>query len=194
MARRPDQLSIPGSPDPRSDLFVWIDMEMSGLDPEQERILEIAVLITDERLELVAEGPDLVVQQPESVLEAMDEWNQSHHGASGLIEEVRSSRIDEAEAEEQVLDFLRAHCVENTACLCGNSVWQDRRFLARYMPRIDMFLHYRIIDVSTLKELARRWRPEIFDRAPQKKEAHRALGDIRESIVELKHYRKSLFL
>lgn len=194
MARTPRPLSIPGGSDPRADLFVWIDMEMSGLDVETDRVLEIAVVITDERLTLIAEGPDLVLHQPDHVLDGMDEWNTSHHGDSGLTEMVRSSKITEQEAEAQVLAFLRQYCVEDTALLCGNSVWQDRRFIARYMKQLDAFLHYRIIDVSTVKELARRWRPQAFDLAPQKQEAHRALDDIRESIVELKHYRRSLFL
>ncbi len=194
MERHSKLLSNPDGSDPRSDLFVWIDMEMTGLNVEHDRILEIAVVITDERLSPIAEGPDLVLNQPDELLDGMDEWNTSHHGDSGLTEQVRASKITDAEAERQVLEFLHGYCVPNTALLCGNSVWQDRRFIARYMKDLDEFLHYRIIDVSTVKELARRWRPQAFDLAPQKQEAHRALDDIRESIVELKHYRRSLFL
>src|SRR5690606_5674855 len=128
--------------------MVWIDMEMSGLDPERERILEIAAIVTDGDLEVVAEGPEIVVHQPESVLEAMDDWNKTHHGASGLIERVRASTVSEEEAEARILEFLAAHVAPRTAPLAGNSVHQDRRFLARYMPQLEAFLHYRIVDVS----------------------------------------------
>lgn len=174
----------------RSDLLVWIDMEMSGLDVERERVLEIAVLLTDSELCVVAEGPDLVVHQPESVLAAMDEWNTTHHGASGLSDAVRASRVGEAQAQERVLAFLTAHCAPRTAPLAGNSVWNDRQFLRKYLPRVEAFLHYRIVDVSSVKELVRRWQPEIFGRLPAKKDAHRALDDIRESIAELEFYRR----
>jgi oligoribonuclease len=177
----------------RDDLIVWMDLEMSGLDPERERILELAVLITDSELELVAEGPELVVHQEDHLLAQMDEWNRSHHGASGLTERVRASRISEAEAEEQVLAFLQQHCTPRSAPLAGNSIWQDRRFLGRYMPRLEGFMHYRVIDVSTLKELARRWHPDIHATAPRKGDQHRALADIRESIEELRHWRRVLF-
>lgn len=175
---------------PRSDLLVWIDMEMSGLDVERERVLEIAVLLTDSELAVVAEGPDLVVHQPDGVLAGMDEWNTTHHGASGLTEAVRASRVGEAEAQERVLAFLAEHCVPRTAPLAGNSVWNDRLFLRRWMPRVEAFLHYRIVDVSTVKELVRRWQPEVAARMPAKKDAHRALDDIRESIAELAFYRR----
>lgn len=175
---------------PRSDLLVWIDMEMSGLDAERERVLEIAVLITDSDLCVVAEGPDLVVHQPESVLAAMDEWNTSHHGASGLTAAVRASPVSEAQAEERVLAFLAQHCAPRTAPLAGNSVWNDRLFLRRWMPRVEAFLHYRIVDVSSIKELVRRWQPEVAARLPAKKDAHRALDDIKESIAELAFYRR----
>jgi oligoribonuclease len=174
-------------------LLVWMDLEMTGLDPERERILEMATLITDSSLEVVAEGPELVVHQPDELLAAMDEWNAKHHGESGLVGRVRASRVSEAEAEERTLAFVAAHCPAGTAPLCGNSVWQDRRFLARYMPRLDAHLHYRIVDVSTVKELARRWNPEVFAGAPEKKGAHRALNDIRESLAELAWYRSALF-
>lgn len=174
----------------RNDLLVWIDMEMSGLDVARERVLELAVLITDGDLQLVAEGPQLVLHQPESVLAAMDEWNTAHHGASGLVEAVRASRVSEAQAEEQVLAFLREHCVERSAPLAGNSVWNDRLFLRKYLPRVEAYLHYRIVDVSTVKELVRRWLPGVAERTPPKRDAHRALDDIRESIAELAFYRR----
>lgn len=176
------------------DLLIWIDMEMSGLDPDRERILEIAVLITDSQLQVVAEGPELVVHQPDALLDAMDDWNREHHGASGLIERVRASTLGEEEAEQQVLEFLAAHCVPRTAPLCGNSVHQDRRFLQRYMPAIDAFLHYRIVDVSTMKELVKRWYPQLFDTRPKKEGRHRALEDIRESLEELRWYRQHVFI
>lgn len=173
----------------RSDLIVWMDLEMSGLDVERERILEVAVLLTDWELEVVAEGPELVVHQDDALLAGMDAWNTEHHGASGLTERIRSSTIDERQAEERVLAFLREHVAPRTAPLAGNSVWQDRRFLARYWPRVDAWLHYRIVDVSTVKELVRHWHPEVAAGAPAKKDAHRALDDIRESIAELAYYR-----
>ncbi|QDU84124.1 Oligoribonuclease [Planctomycetes bacterium Pla163] len=173
--------------------IVWMDLEMSGLDPEVERILEIAVIVTDSDLEIIAEGPELVVHQPDELLAAMDGWNTDHHGASGLTERVRASTISEADAEEQVLAFVREHCEARTAPLAGNSIWQDRRFLGRYMPRLEGYLHYRIVDVSTVKELAYRWRPEVMEHVPRKRELHRALEDIKESIEELRYYRSALF-
>jgi oligoribonuclease len=175
------------------DLLVWMDLEMTGLDPERERIIEAAVLITDEELAIVAEGPNLVIHQPEDILGRMDEWNQTHHGQSGLLDRVRASTLTEAEAEATILDFVRQHCKARTAPLAGNSVHQDRRFLRRYMPALDAHLHYRIVDVSTIKELARRWYPEVYERAPAKRECHRALDDIRESLAELAFYRANVF-
>ena len=171
--------------------LVWIDMEMSGLDPETCQILEIATIMTTGDLEIIAEGPELVVHQPDAVLDAMDEWNTRHHGESGLTAAVRASTIDVAEAEERTLAFIAEHTKVRTSPLCGNSVWQDRRFLVRYMPRIDTFLHYRIVDVSSIKELARRWYPGY--EPPNKGKSHRALDDIRESIEELRFYRQTLF-
>jgi oligoribonuclease len=171
--------------------LVWIDMEMSGLDPSTCRILEIATVITDGRLEILAEGPDLVVHQPDAVLDAMDEWCTRHHGESGLTDQVRASSVSEAEAEHQTLEFLARFTQAGASPLCGNSVHQDRRFIARYMPKLDAFLHYRLVDVSTLKELQRRWYPEL--KASPKRETHRALDDIRESIEELRFYRGTLF-
>lgn len=177
----------------RADRLVWMDLEMSGLDPSKEVILEIAVLVTDGQLELVAEGPDLVVHQPDAVLEAMDEWNRTHHGASGLTERVRSSAIDVAAAEAEVLAFVREHVPERAAPLAGNSVHQDRLFLARYMPELERYLHYRNVDVSTVKELVKRWHPNAFAKRPSKRGQHRALEDIKESIEELRYYRSAVF-
>ena len=176
-----------------SERLIWIDMEMSGLDPERERVLEIAVLVTDGNLEVVAEGPDLVVHQPDEILRGMDEWNTEHHGASGLTERVREASLSEAEAEAKILGFLREHCEAGACPLAGNSVHQDRRFLRRYLPALDAFLHYRIVDVSTVKELARRWYPGVYASAPEKVEAHRAMADIHESLAELRWYRERIF-
>lgn len=180
--------------DANSDMLVWLDLEMSGLDPDKERILEIAVVITDGQLEEVAEGPEIVLHQPDSLLEAMDTWNTRQHGNSGLVARVRSSTVTEHEAETEVLEFLKQFCGPRLAPLAGNSVHQDRRFLQRYMPRLEAYLHYRNVDVSTIKELARRWYPELNRGKPQKACAHRALEDIRESIEELRFYRKKVFV
>jgi oligoribonuclease len=177
----------------KDERLVWIDMEMTGLDPEKERVIEIAVLVTEGDLTLVAEGPDLVIHQPDDVLEAMDEWNTKHHGDSGLTERVRKSDIDVAAAEASVIEFLSQHCVPKRAVLAGNSIHQDRRFIRRYMPKLDEFLHYRQVDVSSVKELARRWYPDAFAKAPKKAETHRAMDDIRESLQELAYYRKTIF-
>jgi len=171
--------------------LVWIDMEMSGLDPEGCKILEIATIVTDGDLELLAEGPDLVVHQPDEVLDAMDEWCTRHHGESGLSDQVRSSTIDEAEAEGQTLEFLAEWTEHRGSPLCGSSVFQDRRFIVQYMPALYEFLHYRLIDVASVRELSRRWYPEL--KAPAKRDTHRALDDIRESIEELRFYRGALF-
>jgi oligoribonuclease len=178
-----------GSPD--SGNLIWIDMEMSGLAPETDRILELALVVTDSRLELVAEGPVLVVHQSEEVLAAMDAWNRSMHAKSGLIERVRAARTDEAAAEEAALEFLARHVPQGVSPMCGNSVCQDRRFLARWMPRLERYFHYRNLDVSTLKELVRRWKPEVF-RALKKEGRHQALADIYESIAELRYYRRTV--
>ncbi|MEM6961393.1 MAG: oligoribonuclease [Myxococcota bacterium] len=174
-------------------LLVWVDLEMTGLDPDTCRILELAMLITNSELEVVAEGPTLVVHQSDAILGAMDEWNTRTHGESGLIERSRASILDEAAAEKEVLEFVTPYCSPRTAPLAGNSIYQDRRFIAKYMPQFDAFLHYRLVDVSTLKELAMRWNPEVYGRRPKKKGAHRALDDIRESIEELRFYRAELF-
>jgi oligoribonuclease len=166
-------------------------MEMSGLDPDTCSILEIATIVTTGDLEVIAEGPELVVHQPDEVLDAMDEWNTKHHGESGLTAAVRASTIDVREAESRTLAFIAQHTSMRASPLCGNTIWQDRRFLVRYMPRIDAFLHYRLVDVSSIKELARRWYPNL--EPPAKGKNHRALEDIRDSIEELRFYREQLF-
>ena len=175
------------------DLMVWMDLEMTGLDPERERIIEIAALITDSELEIVAEGPNLVVHQSDELLAAMDEWNTKHHGDSGLTQRVRESTLDEETAAQALLEFMQQHVPERSAPLAGNSVHQDRRFLRRYMPEVDDYLHYRIIDVSTIKELGRRWHADAYAAAPKKETRHRALEDIKESIQELRYWRSSIF-
>jgi len=172
--------------------LVWIDMEMTGLDPEVDVILEIASLVTDDNLEVVAEGPSLAIHQDESVLEGMDAWNTEHHTASGLVERVRRSEVSVVEAEALTLAFVQGHADRHAAPLCGNTVWQDRRFLKRYMPVLEAWLHYRIVDVSSVKELARRWRPELVE-GFKKANTHRAMEDIRESVAELRHYRDAFF-
>jgi oligoribonuclease len=168
--------------------LIWIDLEMSGLNPDADRILELAVVVTDAELQSVGEAPVLVVHQDDAVLDGMDAWNRSTHGKSGLVERVRASTLTEADAEEQLLRFLEPLVPAKASPMCGNSVCQDRRFLARYMPRLEAYFHYRNLDVSTLKELARRWRPEVVT-GFTKHGRHEALADIHESIAELKHYR-----
>lgn len=170
--------------------LVWMDMEMTGLDPDRDTVLEIATLVTDDDLNIIAEGPVFAVSQSETTLAGMDEWNQRTHGESGLLDRVRKSGVSLAEAESQTLQFIKAHVGEKTAPLCGNTVWQDRRFLYRHMPTLEAYLHYRIIDVSTLKELARRWQPAIAS-GFRKQGAHTALADIRESLDELRYYRST---
>lgn len=174
--------------------IVWMDMEMTGLAPDKERILEIAVLVTGAELDVVAEGPNLVLSQPEAVLSAMDEWNTTHHQQSGLLNRVRASTLDEAQASKAILEFLGAHTVKKKAPLAGNSIHQDRRFLARYLPEVEDWLHYRNVDVSTIKELARRWYPKEYNGRPVKKGSHRAMDDLLESIDELRYYKDSVFL
>lgn len=169
--------------------LIWVDMEMSGLKPEADVILEVAVVVTDAALNVLAEGPVLVVHQPDAVLDAMDAWNKSTHGKSGLIDKVKTSVLCEADVEEQLIEFLKQYVPANTSPMCGNSICQDRRFMARYMPRLEAYFHYRNLDVSTLKELARRWRPELYDKF-KKTNTHTALADIYESIEELKYYRE----
>ena len=166
-------------------------MEMTGLQPDADRIIEIAMLVTDPQLELVAEGPVLVLHQPDEVLDAMDTWNKSTHKKSGLIDRVRASSLSEADAERAALQFLEEHVPANNSPMCGNSICQDRRFLARWMPRLEAHFHYRNLDVSTLKELVRRWKPELA-KGFAKEGRHEALADILESIEELKFYRKAV--
>ena len=170
--------------------LIWIDMEMTGLQPDSDRVIEIAMLVTDPQLNVLATGPVLVVHQPDEVLDAMDAWNKSTHAKTGLIERVRASRTSEAEAERQALEFLAAHVPASASPMCGNSICQDRRFLARWMPRLEAHFHYRNLDVSTLKELVRRWKPEL--KSFSKEGKHEALADILESIEELKFYRKTV--
>ena len=171
--------------------LIWIDMEMSGLDPEKERVLEVAIVVTDQELNTVAEAPVLVVHQSDAVLAAMDEWNTSTHTKSGLVERVRASRLTESEVEEQMVAFLAEHVPPGVSPMCGNSVHQDRRFMVRYLPRLEAYFLYRNLDVSTLKELAKRWKPSIMS-GLTKHGRHEALADIYESIEELRYYREHL--
>jgi oligoribonuclease len=173
--------------------LIWIDLEMTGLLPDHDRIIEIATVVTDRDLNAIADGPELAIHQDESVLAGMDEWNQTHHGASGLLARVRASRIDAAEAERQTIAFLAQHVAAGASPMCGNSICQDRRFLARSMPALEKFFHYRNLDVSTLKELAARWYPQLAG-GFSKRSAHLARADIYESIAELRHYREQLFV
>ena len=176
----------------KADNLVWIDLEMTGLDSQRDRIIEIATVVTDSALAIVAEGPVLAIHQPFEVLDAMDDWNKTTHAATGLLARVRASTIDAAEAERRTLAFLAQHAQEGASPMCGNSICQDRRFLAREMPTLERFFHYRNLDVSTLKELARRWAPDVFA-GLKKTSVHLALEDIRDSIKELEYYRRTLF-
>ena len=171
--------------------LIWIDMEMSGLNPETDRVLEVAIVITDAQLNIITEAPVLVVHQSDVVLDAMDNWNQSTHKKSGLIDRVKASTLTEADVEEQMIAFLAQYVPSGVSPLCGNSVHQDRRFLVRYLPKLDSYFHYRLIDVSTLKELARRWKPEVLA-GMVKHGKHEALADIHESIEELRYYRAQI--
>jgi oligoribonuclease len=176
----------------QDDRLIWIDLEMTGLVPERDRVIEIATVVTDGDLVVIAEGPVIAVRQTEATLAAMDEWNTRTHTGSGLVARVRASGVDEAAAERATLAFLSAHLPANRSPMCGNSVCQDRRFLARWMPELERFFHYRNLDVSTLKELARRWAPEVAA-GVSKDSRHTALADVHESIAELRHYRAALF-
>ncbi|TRW94255.1 oligoribonuclease [Candidatus Methylobacter oryzae] len=169
--------------------LIWIDLEMTGLDPDNDLIIEIATIVTDKNLNILAQGPVLAVHQSDAALTAMDDWNQHHHGQSGLIERVKTSTIDDAEAERQTLEFIKRWVPERVSPICGNSIGQDRRFLYRYMPKLEAYFHYRNIDVSTLKELAARWAPHIKE-GFKKQSSHQALDDIIESIEELRYYRE----
>jgi oligoribonuclease len=169
--------------------LIWVDMEMSGLDPEKEKVLEVALVVTDTHLVTVAEGPVVVVHQPDAVLDAMDAWNKSTHAKSGLIERVKASTLTDAEADGKLVEFLQQYVPAGVSPLCGNSVHQDRRFMVKYLPRFEAYFHYRNLDVSTLKELMRRWKPELAA-GMTKHGRHEALADIYESIEELKYYRE----
>jgi oligoribonuclease len=172
--------------------LIWIDMEMTGLQPDADRIIELALVVTDGQLTVLAESPVWVVHQPDEVLAAMDSWNRGTHGKSGLIEKVRASRLTEAEAQASAIEFLRPHVPPNASPMCGNSICQDRRFLARWMPQLESYFHYRNLDVSTLKELVRRWKPEL-GKGFSKEGKHQALADIYDSLEELRYYRRTVF-
>ncbi|MCP4950469.1 MAG: oligoribonuclease [Proteobacteria bacterium] len=177
----------------KSTNLIWLDLEMTGLDPDGDRIIEIASVVTNSDLEILGEGPVLAISQPENVMAAMDSWNQRTHGGTGLIDRVRDSSISEHDAEQQTLDFLKEFLPEKTSPLCGNSICQDRRFLYRSMPKLEAFFHYRNLDVRSIKELANRWRPDICN-GFVKNGGHRALNDVLDSIEELKFYREHFFL
>ncbi len=169
--------------------LIWLDMEMTGLNPDGDRIIEVAMIITDSQLNVVAESPVIAVHQPDSVLDAMDDWNKNTHGKSGLVARVKASNVSETQAEQVLLDFLQQHVPAGKSPMCGNTICQDRRFMARWMPRLEAYFHYRNLDVSTLKELCKRWRPDIA-KGVVKKGKHEALADILESIEELRYYRE----
>jgi oligoribonuclease len=169
--------------------LIWVDMEMTGLDPENDRIIEVAVVVTDAELNILAEGPVFAIHQPDAVLDGMDAWNKGTHGRSGLIDRVKASSITEADAEAAIIDFLRHFVPKGKSPMCGNSVHQDRRFMVRSMPKLEAFFHYRNVDISTLKELCRRWKPEVLN-GFKKQQKHTALADILESIEELRYYRE----
>lgn len=172
-----------------SNNLIWIDMEMSGLSPDTDRILEVALVVTDSQLGVIAEAPVFVLSQPQAVLDGMDSWNRSTHAKSGLVDKVRSSTLTEAEVEARMIVFLQEHILSGVSPMCGNSICQDRRFLARWMPRLEAYFHYRNLDVSTLKELVKRWKPEILA-GLTKQGKHEALADIYDSILEMKYYRE----
>ena len=176
-----------------SEHLIWVDMEMSGLNPETERILEIAIIVTDAHLNTIATAPVWVVHQDDALLDAMDAWNKGTHGRSGLIDKVKASVMDEASVEAECIAFLKQYIKPGIAPMCGNTIGQDRRFMAKYMPKLEAFFHYRNIDVSTLKELCKRWHPELV-KGFTKKQAHTALADIEESIEELKYYREKFIV
>ncbi|MDP3620926.1 MAG: oligoribonuclease [Polynucleobacter sp.] len=176
-----------------SEHLVWLDMEMSGLKPDTDRILEIALIVTDANLNVIATAPVWVVHQADAVLDGMDAWNKGTHGKSGLIDRVKASNLDEAAVEQECIAFLKQHVKAGISPMCGNSICQDRRFMARYMPKLEAYFHYRNVDVSTIKELARRWQPELV-KGFVKKQAHTALADIEESIEELRYYRDRFFM
>ena len=169
--------------------LIWIDLEMTGLDTNNDAIIEIATIVTDDKLNILAEGPIIAIHQPDAALEAMDNWNTKQHGGSGLTERVKNSTTNEAEAERQTLDFLAQYVPAGVSPMCGNSICQDRRFMARSMPELEAYFHYRNLDVSSLKELARRWSPAV-EKSFKKKSSHLAMDDVKDSIRELEHYRE----
>lgn len=170
--------------------WIWIDCEMTGLDANSDRIIEIASIVTDDKLNILDYGPNLAIHQSNKLLDSMDAWNQKHHNQSGLVEKVKNSSITEKMAEQKTIDFLKKHCKKGASPLCGNSIWQDRRFLNKYMPDLANFCHYRMIDVSTIKLLAKSWNPKLYG-AHKKQNSHVALDDIKESIEELRYYQNS---
>ncbi len=175
--------------DSNLDRLIWIDLEMTGLEPERDVIIEIATIVTNAQLETLAEGPVIAIHQPDEIMDNMDAWNTRQHGLSGLTERVRASKVSVAEAEQSTLAFLEQHVARNQSPMCGNTICQDRRFMARYMPALEAFFHYRNLDVSTLKELAKRWKPDILP-GFSKAGSHLAMDDIRESIAEMQYYRE----
>jgi len=177
---------------PTSSALIWIDLEMTGLSPDSDRIIEVATIVTDAQLNVIAEGPVLVVHQPTIILDGMDEWNQRTHGSTGLTDRVKASTFSEMDVERITLEFLQKHVTKNKSPMCGNSICQDRRFLARHMPDLEAWFHYRNLDVSSIKELVLRWRPELLN-GYVKKNTHKAIDDVRESIEELKYYREHFF-
>lgn len=169
--------------------LIWIDLEMTGLNPEHDRIIEMAIIVTDSDLNIIAESPVFAIHQSDALLDGMDEWNTSHHNSSGLVKRVKESCVNEENAQTAMIEFLKKYVPEGKSPMCGNSVWQDRRFLSRYMPELEKYFHYRLIDVSTLKELALRWAPKVYN-GVQKESKHLASDDIKDSINELRYYRE----
>lgn len=177
----------------KSQRLIWIDLEMTGLDPEQHHVIEVATIVTDAELNTLAEGPVIAINQPQEYLDRMDEWNVKTHTGSGLVDRIKASDYDEQKATDETIEFLQQYVDANSSPMCGNTICQDRRFLAKHMPQLEAFFHYRNLDVSTLKELAKRWKPEVL-KGFKKKGTHEALQDIRESIAELRHYREQFLL
>lgn len=178
----------------KKDHLVWLDLEMTGLDPRKCTILEIAAIITDSQLNIIAESRPIAIKHSDKVLNGMEAWSRFHHRKSGLTAECRASKTRLKKAEQEILAFVRSHCAPKSAPLCGNTIWQDRRFLIKYMPKLESYLHYRVLDVSSVKEMVSRWYPLSYKMPREKHQTHRVIDDIRESIQELKYYRKKVFL